>query len=135
MGNNLSTITQPVSGLRFEFRLIRPQVLCFQFRTLQASISNNPMKKNGMAGEPYFLYVAFLPRSLETSTYVKGRGKAGVCVSEGVTRGEHLKTHRNLGKKKKKHGHSHAYSERAKGRRPYGQRDRQIQNHSARLTW
>lgn len=101
MGNNLSIITQPVSGLRFEFRLIRPQVLCFQFRTLQASISNNPMKKNGMAGEPYFLYVAFLPRSLETSTYVKGRGKAGVCVSEGVTRGEHLKTHRNLGKKKK----------------------------------
>lgn len=134
MGDNLSIITQPVSGLRFEFRLIQPQVLCFQFRILQASISNNPMKKNGMVGEPHFLYVAFLPRSLETSTYVKGRGKADVCVSDGVTRGERLKTHRNLGKKKKR-AHPHAYSERTKGRRPYGQRDRQIQNHSARLTW
>lgn len=85
----------------FEFRLVWPQGLCFQFRTPQAFFSYNPMKKNDTVGEPYFLYMAFLSGSLETSTYVKGRGKAGVCVSDGVIRGEHLKTHRNLKKKNK----------------------------------
>lgn len=43
--------------------------------------------------------MASLSSSLKTVPYVRDRRKADVCVSEGIIRGGHLTTYRNLKKK------------------------------------